>query len=287
MFKYLFSKKEFNSTTGFFKVDNNNLIEIEKLKGNGSINDCVETIGFPKNHIYTIHTFDSKKISCLGFTTLTKKLQYVLAESPETKISFSDVLDAKKSIDWDFEYSNLNVEDILQEGIELENFSLEFLKSIMDLSQIEENLYKSAKLGLYFQFENDILKAFASSGWENSSTKWLKDINPGMVKKMVQEAKRFHRNEIEAMEEVNGQTKALMNIPEVLKNAHIPLHTKNNGNINFYNLVIAHYTRDCKQDEFLFMNKGRFKKINEQNFEIGNFNYEFDYNKELVTIYEK
>lgn len=285
MFKNLFSKNEYSSKTGFFKVMNKELIPIDELEI-GSINNCIEKIGFPTNHIYTIHTFDSDKISVLGFKTLTKKLEFILAEN-KSKISFSDVSKAVKGIDWDFEYSDLNIEDILQEGIDYENFDLNFVKSIMNLTKEDKELYKSEKLGLYLQFENGILKAFTSSEWENSSTKWLKDINEPMVENMVKEAKQYHRNEIEAMEEVNRQTKALMNVPEAMKNEFLSLHENRNGNFNFHNLVIAHYTQECNQDEFLFMNKGRFNKIDESVFEVGKFKYEFDNNRELIAVYEK
>ncbi|SFB80887.1 hypothetical protein SAMN04487891_102457 [Flagellimonas taeanensis] len=287
MFKNLLSKKEFTSRTGFFKVENNGLIEINRLNGNGSINNCIEAIGFPTNHIYTISTFDSDKISCLGFITLTRDLQFVLVKSPQIKISFSDVLNAKNSIDWEFEYSDLNVEDILQDGIDSENFDMDFVKSILDLSEEGGNLYQSKKYGLYLQFENGILKAYTSSEWDSSSTKWLKDINQEMVGKMILEAKQFHRNEIEAMEEVNGQTKALMNVPQAMNNEFLPLHTNKYGNINFYNLVIAHYTQKCGQDNFLFMNKGRYKRISEHIFQVGNLLYEFDDFKELIRVIKK
>lgn len=286
MFKNLFSKKEYNSKTGFFEVEDKELIPIDELE-KGSINDCIEKIGFPTNHIYTIHSFNSDKISVLGFKALTKSLKFVLAENPQTKISFSDVSKAVKGIDWEFEYSDLNVEDILQEGIDYENFDLNFVKSIIELTKEDEDLYKSEKFGLYLQFENGILKVFTSSEWENSSTKWFKDINPQMVKRMIKEAKQFQRNEIEAMEEVNRQTKALMNVPEAMKNEFLSLHENINGNYNFHNLVITHYTQDCKQEDFLFMNNGRYKKIDGNTFEAGKFKYEFDNNKELISVYEK
>lgn len=285
MFKNLFSKKEYSSKTGFFKVEDKELIPINELE-KGSINDCIEKLGFPTNHIYTIHSFDSDKISVLGFKTLTKSLEFVLAEN-KSKISFTDVSKAVKGIDWEFEYSDLNIEDILQEGVDYENFDLDFVKSILNLTKEDKDLYNSQKLGLYLQFENGILKAFTSSEWENSSTKWLKDINQPMVENMVREAKEFQRNEIEAMEEVNRQTKALMNVPEAMKNEYLSLHENKKGNFNFHNLVIAHYTQDCNQEDFLFMNKGRFKKVDERTFEVGKFKYEFGSNKELISVYEK
>ena len=285
MLKSLFSKREFSSRTGFFKVQGKELIPIDELEVN-SINNCIEKLGFPTNQVYTIHSFDSDKISVLGFKTLTKNLEFVLAEN-KSKISFSEVSKAVKSIDWDFQYSDLNAEDILQEGIDYGNFDLNFVKSILYLTKEDKDLYKSHKYGLYLQFENDMLVAFTSSEWENSSTKWLKDINQNMVESMVREAKAYQRNEIEAMEEVNNQTKALMNVPEAMKNEFLTLHKTQSGNFNFYNLVIAHYTQDCNQDEFLFMNHGRYKRTNERTYEVGNFEYEFGYNKELKNVYEQ
>ncbi|MEZ5007183.1 MAG: hypothetical protein R2753_03410 [Chitinophagales bacterium] len=285
MFRNIFSKR-FKSRTGFFKVENDNLIEINELAGTGSINDFVKSLGFPANHIHIVHTFDSDKISCLGFLTLSKKLQIVLAKSPETKISFSDVLKAKNNIDWSFEYSDLNIEDIFQEGIDLENFDLEFLKSVIDLSFEDKDLYKSNEFGLYLQFEDEVLKAFTSSEWDNASTKWLKERNENMVNEMIEEAKQFHNNQMEIMEEVNIQTGALLDTPEALKNEFIPLHTKSNGNINFYNLLISHYNQSCKKDEFLFINKGRYKQINEQLFEVGGFNFEFGNDNKLLNVFE-
>lgn len=39
--------------------------------------------------------------------------------------------------------------------------------------------------------------------------------------------------------------------------------------------------------EFVFMNKGRLQKIDERTFEVGNFRYEFDDNKQLIGVYER
>ncbi len=286
MFTNLFSEKRFQSKTGFFKVEGKSLIAIEETPGNGSINSVIESLGYPKNHIYTVNTFDSKEFHCLGFKTLSKELIFVLAKSPETKISFSDVSKAISQIDWGFEYSSLNVEDILNEGIDLENLDLEFLKSVLDLKFEDDNLYRSERLGLYLQFNNGVLKAIASSGWDNSSTKWLNDVNSLMVKRMLEEATLYQNNKIEAMEEVNKQADSLLNIPSAVQNEYISFHQKKNGNVNYYNLLITHYDQYCDLDEFLFMNKGRYKKIDERTFEVGRFTYYFDADEKLEKVVE-
>ena len=82
----------------------------------------------------------------------------------------------------------------------------------------------------------------------------------------------------------------LINISEyeLNENTCIIINVKNkNGNINFYNLMITHYTQGCELKDFIFMNKGRFKKIDELNYEVANFVYEFNDLNELENIYQK
>jgi hypothetical protein len=209
MFKNIFGDSKSASKTGFFRVDNETLIEINEVPGNGSINSCIESLGFPRNHIRIINTFKSDKTDCLGFKTLSKELVLVLAKSRETKLSYSDVQKEINKVDWSFEYSSLNIEGILEEAVDLENFDFKFLKSVVDLKEDGDNVYKSEKLGLYLQFENGILKAYTSSGWDNSASKWLNDLNPAMLLKMKEEALKHHHNEMDSMEEVNKQANSL------------------------------------------------------------------------------
>lgn len=288
MFKNIFGSKENSSTTGFFRVDNDKLIGINEIPGNGSINSCIESLGFPINHIRTIITFSSNKIDSLGFKTLSKELVFVLAKTRGTKLSYSDVQKEIKQIDWNYEYSSLNIEEILQDGIDMENLDLNFLKSVVDLTEDSENVYKSEQLGLYLQFEDNILTAFTSTGWDNSATKWLAGLNPMMIRRMTDEAKLYHQNDMDSMEEVNRQAKALLGIPHGVSNEFIPLHTKTNGNVNFYNLLVAHYAnRGYNIDEFLFMNKGRFRKISDNIIEIENFIYSFNSLGLLENVVQK
>lgn len=287
MIKNIFGNNKSSSKTGFFKADNEKLIEISEILGNGSIASCIESLGFPTNHIHIVYTFDSDKITCLGFKTLSKKLVFILTESPEIKISYSDVQKEINQINWGYEYSSLNINDILEEGINLENFSLDFLKSVIHLKEDGKNTYKSDQLGLFLQFDDGILKAFTSTGWDNSATKWLNNLNPTMIKEMTDEAKQYHQNDIDTMQEVNNQAKSLLGIPNAISNEYIPFHTKKNGNVNFYNLLITHYTKDCNIDDFLFMNKGRLSEINDNSIVVGNFIYRFNQNGVLESIMRK
>lgn len=288
MFTKLFSKKNNENKTGIFEIKDGNLLELEVTPGNGSINSIIEYFGYATNLVHIVHTFDSKKLECLGFKVLSKKLVFALSKSKKTNISYSDVLKEVNNIDWDFEYSSLNVEDILNEAVDSENMNLDFFKSVLsDLHLVESSTYKSEKLGLYFYFENDILKSFNSSGFDNSATKWLKNLNPTMFEQMLKEAITYHDSELDAMEEVNKLSESILNIPHAAKNEFIELHKKSNGNVNFYNLLIAHYTQDCDLEEFLFMNKGRYTKLRENEFEVGKFIYEFSESNQLTNVLKK
>lgn len=286
MLKNLFNKGKDKNKTGIYVFENSNLIELEETPGNGSINSIIESIGFSTNQIHTVHTFDSRKIEVLGFKMFSKEVLFALAKKDRI-ITITDIAKEKKQIDWQFEYSSLNVEDFLNDGIDAQNLSYDFLSPVLKLTKEENDLFKSEEYDLYLQFENNVLQAFTSSEWENSSSKWLKGLNEKMFQDMVEEAKKYHDNNIETMEEVNNQAESLLNIPEAMNNEFIPLHTKRNGNINFYNLLITHYTQDSELGDFIFMNKGRFKKIDEFSYEVGNFIYEFNELNELENIYQK
>ena len=65
MFKDFFGNNQSVSKTGFFKVDKDKLIAINEIPGNGSINSCIECLGFATNQIRTINTFSSDKTDCL------------------------------------------------------------------------------------------------------------------------------------------------------------------------------------------------------------------------------
>ena len=102
-----------------------------------------------------------------------------------------------------------------------------------------------------------------------------------MFDNMLSEAMQFHRNEIEAMEEVNTQCDALFQIPEAFRNEYISHHRKPNGNINFFNLLVAHYNvfnnKRVKIEEFKTINKRRFIMRDEQTLEVNKFIFKFDW----------
>ncbi|RYG50721.1 MAG: hypothetical protein EOO01_10075, partial [Chitinophagaceae bacterium] len=113
MFGKMFLPKKFKSPTGFFTMERDSLIPIDKMPGNGSINAVILSLGYPINHVHTVLTFDSPKIECLSVKLFTKELLMVQTKGQNMEIAKNEVEKTMNDIDWLWEYSSLNVEDML------------------------------------------------------------------------------------------------------------------------------------------------------------------------------
>jgi hypothetical protein len=294
MFKGLFGKKSNNfgnGKTGIYRIEEKILTELLEQPGNGSINHIIQKIGFDPTQIHTIHAFDSSIIEVIGVKIFTQEPVFVLGKNKNSKIDLKTLTRELKNIDWSFEYSSHIVEDILTEGIKKHTLSFEYLNTVLKLQKESNSLYNAPFIGLYLNFKDNYLESYTSSDWSNAASKWLIDANKLIFDNMLSEAMQFHRNEIEAMEEVNMQCEALQRIPHAIKNEFIPLHRKPNGNINFYNLLAAHYNdfdnESIQIEEFKTVNKGRFIMRNELALEVDGFIFQFDSNGLLTGSTQK
>ncbi|MDR1055768.1 MAG: hypothetical protein LBL90_08105 [Prevotellaceae bacterium] len=121
---------------------------------------------------------------------------------------------------------------------------------------------------------------------EPAASKRLKELSPDLFNSLFQEACLYHNDAKVAMDEVNRHCEYLFKIPNAMNNEFIPLHTNANGSISFYNLYFTHYSRDCTFDEFIFMNKGRYSKANDNRIKVNNFLYKFDEHLKLTGVYK-
>lgn len=282
MFKNFF-KKEPQNKTGIYHFQNEKLVELDEVPGNGSINSVIQEIGFDPSQLHTVITYESDKIDVIGFKVFTSQLVFAISKDKK-KLNQADIVNETNKIDWEFEYSSSTISDILDEGISNKAFTLDFLSSVLKLEKDSEEIFHATEIDLYLEFENNILKSFASSNWLNDASKWLKGLNKDMFDSMLDEAKTFQNSEIEAMEEVNEQCASILNIPSAIENEFIPLHTKANGNINFFNLLVAHYNKQVKIEDFKQINKGRFTELDDRTLEVGNFKYFFEDGSNISSI---
>lgn len=276
-FRKLFRVNPESPRTGIYQYSNNELSELKAIPGDGSINSIVQFIGFHPEQVRTIFPSDSVRIQCVGVKVFTSDLVYVIANDKNQNVTYPMVKRALEKVDWEFEYSEHFSDGILEDGISSGSFTLDFLKSVIKLEKQNNWLYLAPTLQVYLSFDqNMVLESYSSSEWAHPPTKWLKKINKGMFDGYYNEALLFHQEEIPAMEEVNLICQAIWNTPDAVRNKFVPIHTNSNGNINFYNLMAAHYNQKIHFDEFKIVNKGRYISVDENTLEVGKFIYQFD-----------
>ncbi len=263
---------------GIYKLEGRNLIKMDSTAKGMSINQAIEELGY---NTAEIHTIISDYFDCIGVKVFTK--EPVLVSTNDKKAVNYKILEAElRKVDWEEEYESHIIEDILVEGITSKYLTFNYLDSVLKLEQESKALFLARDIEMYLSFNEGILINYVSSDWTNADSGWLKKLNPKMFDNILYEAAEFHDSEIEAMEEVNLQCAALQEIPEVLQNEFIPLHTKKNSNIHFFNLLAAHYNlfqeQKIKIDDFLVVNKGRVNTIKDGMYEVSEVIYHFNEN---------
>jgi len=274
MFKNIFggSKKR---KSGVYTFENGKLVEFDESPGNGSVNAIIESLGYDINQIHSIWTFDSNKISNIGVKVLSKIPVFVITENGVSNLNLMTLNRALAKIDWRFEYESTVVEDILNEGIENENLSLNFLSKATKLVQKSNNIYKAENFGLLLHFEEEKLVRFTSSDGLTAESRWLKELNPSLFNSMLDEARQFQDSEMDALEEVHNQCVALRSIPDAFKNQFLSQHINEYGNYNFYNLNAAHYSPTITKKTFIKTNKGRYIQLGQYQLRVQDYTYNF------------
>lgn len=293
MLKGLFNNSKYlnNGKNSLYKIVNNQFVALDEELAKGSVNDVTEYIGYNLDQINTVFTLDSKITECIGFKILTKEPVFVWLKEKTVKMNFKILQKQIEQIDWSFEYDSHRVDEILQQGVENKSLSFEYINTLVNLEKESDNIYLSKDLRLYLTFKNGYLEQFTSSDWLSSSSKWLQEVNKTMFENMVEEARSFHDTDYEVMEEVNIQCSALQEIPYALKNEFISHHIKPNGNINFYNLLAAHYNdsdnSEITLERFEIVNKGRIVGQGNLSFEVDSYIYSFNDDGKLISAIQK
>jgi len=108
---FFFKKKGIISPTGVFAVSAKKLIPLNELPNNGSIIDIRDSLGYSTHHI--VHISKSKKISFIAFKRYTKEPMFIEVNDKTQSFTYSDIANAMKEIDWDFQNRQLGFEDSL------------------------------------------------------------------------------------------------------------------------------------------------------------------------------
>jgi hypothetical protein len=276
MLNRLFKKNKGSRKTGIYVLESEGLSEIEIRPGNGSVNSIIHYLGYDLTQVYTVFTFDSNKVDIIGVKIFSKQVVFVITKPEVVNFTIQELNEELRLVDWGFEYNSSTVEEILDEGIEEGNLRLDYLNQVMTLKQDSNGVFLAEDIGPYLQFKDEVLTNYSSSDLANAAAKWLKGLNLQMFNQYFNEARKHHPTDFEAMEEVNFQCNAMQSTPNLMGNENIEEHTKNNGNINFYNLIVAHHGHKVKKEDFEIVNKGRIEYVSNSELLVGNYVYTFD-----------
>jgi hypothetical protein len=165
---------------------------------------------------------------------------FVLTEKQVKKIRTSQVDRLLTKIDWAFENSPYNIEDLLDQAIEAESWSVNYMKKIFtDLDPVEDQVYHSQPNGLYLIIKDGRLIDYASADGLDTWGKELHELNPGMVNGWLGEGFLLHGDHEKAINYVNLQANAWASLPDSLNNEHVPAYTRKDSTVDFFMILAA------------------------------------------------
>lgn len=209
--------------------------------GNGSVNQVCIGLGYDPSQVQTVMLFDRPDgISDIGVLPFTREVLFVLIEEHVKKIRTSQVERVLSKLDWEFENSPINVEELLDHAIETEAWSVVYLQRIFpDLEAVDDQVYHNQPLGLYLIIKDGRLIDYSSADGLDKWGKELNELNPGMVNGWLGEGFLLHGDHEKAIIYVNLQANAWANLPESMNNEYVPAYTRKDGTIDFFMILAA------------------------------------------------
>jgi len=271
----LFKKTKKKPSSGLFIYNGDKFVEASQELSVKSINQIIQYLDYNLDQVHTILTFDIKDITTIGVKAFTKEPVFIQTEPSVDSISKSRLNNILRSIDWEFEYRSFTIEEILASAIENHSFTAGFLSEIFNIEIEPDSIITINKIGYKLVFNENILVDFNSSDGLNHYSKNIKNTNEELFNNILSEANIYHKDISDAIHEVNEQSKAWANTPHGYGNEYIELHRSGIGNINFFNLLLTHYDHKCTLNEFMLINKGRYIKLDQYQYQVSNYRYIF------------
>lgn len=292
MFSFFKKKSESRQSTGVFIPDESGFIELTDIQ-NLSINQMLEKQGYhPDTTHHHIVTNDvSDQIQSIIFEVFTKNVIMVITDKSVLSLDSVRIAKIANKLTFNDLYESFTVKGVLEDGINNESLTVEFLSKVLNLNDTSPNsvLY-CEKLGYYLYFNEGFLTDFQSSDGLNEWAKDWKDIQPKILASYEYEAKQYwgESNTAQITKEINAQAEAWANTPEgSWQNPYTHLHKTEFGNINFVNLLLVHYGEEITLSDFKQINHGRYEVVSgfgeNTTLKVGHFVYKFQ-DGELVDF---
>jgi len=282
MFSFFKKNKENRLSTGFFVPSESGFVESSEFE-NLSINQMAEKMGYHPDmvHHFLVSYNQTDEIQSILLEVFTKNIILVITSKNVLSLSESKVnrlIDVKG---WNDLYDSFTIKDILEEAINNESFTIDYLQRVLELPDKDVDVF-SKKLGYYLYFNEGILCDFQTADGLNEWAKDWKINNKKVFEGYEKEAKIYWGDDtLKITQEINAQADAWANFPgRPSENPFVHLHKTDCGNINFVNLLVAHYGKEISLREFKALNHGRHQTTavigNEITLKVGRFLYEFN-----------
>ncbi|WP_028665911.1 hypothetical protein [Runella zeae] len=287
-----FFNKSKGTSSGIFIPDGSKFKEVVGDNiDNESFNGVAKYLGLNPDILHGYFTEGDNGIYSVAFEIFTKNVKFIQTSKDVVEVSESLVKKHIKGYDLDYDMLLSTAHDVLQEAIENESFDINFLQRALNLNDNSPNgILYSDKLGLYLYFSEGILYDFQPADGLNQWAKDWKKLNPKMLENYQKEALHYWgKSQIQKVQyEINKQADAWASMKNPIGSPFIHLHKTPFGNINYFNLLIAHQGEKATLDEFVTVNHGRFISIDTGDktikLQVGNFVYHFDETGEILGV---
>jgi len=269
-------------STGIFVPFGSEFKELTDNIEDKSFNDIRKQLGYKSSQTYSLMSLGVSRytgvIEWVFFEIFTDKIIFIKTNDTITELSVEMINEFIKTVEY---RSRKSAFDILADGIEEKNLSIEYLSKVLNINEPKpDGRYLIEKIGYYLNFSNGYLTSFESADGLNNWAKTDKAEDPEYFARCKKYAQAFLTDSDEITNELNTQAKARVNIPmndDFQQNAL--LHGTSYGTINNYNLLICHHGKKVPLDEFLQINKGRYQELDSNStnrrFKVNHFIYEF------------
>jgi hypothetical protein len=247
-----------------------------------SINGIIDFLGYKKPQTYTYHGSSSKSdIQAVCFKIFTREIICIIADARTTYLSQRSIKQFLVDFSVSKEYDSLRISDILDDGIENQSLTIDYLSETLRLDNRSSNgVFYAEKIKTYLYFTDGILTNYQFDDGLFPWAKNLKQHNRVLYDNIANAASKYQQNDpFLTKKEINIQAQAWSLVPHASGNEYVSLHIQE-GAINFHMLCVCHYNTPITRQEFEELNRGRYREMTSSPtgvvYQLGNFQYNFE-----------
>lgn len=280
------------STGIFIPAENGGYKQATDVPERYSINSLTWHFGYQPAQVETIFTIDPQsKVSNIALEIFTRNIVFVMTDKKTTFITERDIKKCMGDYSVTKHYDSIRIKDVLEEGIETESLTVEFLARVLNMPNVSRNgMFYSNKIKTYLYFTNGLLTNYQYDDGFSHWAKHLQKANKTVYDRISKGAYKYRSgDDFQIQKEINIQSEAWGSIPEAFGNEFIPLHTYENGLVNLHMIRVTHYGYPITMNSFQELNFGRYQVIgcewtSEVILRLNRFDYRFDKDGQLIDF---